>query len=206
MKDKPKPCLVSCSVLKNEIEKLVQKGEIDAELVFVSKYFHVDYVELEKNLRRVLEKTVERFPGNVILVYGDFCLGMDNEMEKITREYGLVKVDAVNCIDCQLGGKGKFLEADPDHDLLFLSSGMTDFFSHMRDLMRKQNLGEESLKMMFNGLRGIILLDTLGDPEKLKHDVQKLDTGLLILETRRVGIENVKNVIQEAIERSEQKY
>ena len=108
MKNKPKPCLVSCSVLKNEIEKLVQKGEIDAELVFVSKYFHVDYVELEKNLRRVLEKTVERFPGNVILVYGDFCLGMDNEMEKITREYGLVKVDAVNCIDCQLGGKGKF--------------------------------------------------------------------------------------------------
>ena len=38
MKDKPKPCLVSCSVLKDEVEKLVQKGEIDAELVFVSKY------------------------------------------------------------------------------------------------------------------------------------------------------------------------
>ena len=72
--------------------------------------------------------------------------------------------------------------------------------------MRKQNLGEESLKMMFNGLRWIFLLDTLGDPEKLKHDVQKLDTGLLILETRRVGIENVKNVIQEAIERREQKH
>ena len=108
MKDKTKPCLVSCSVLKDEIEKLVQKGEINAELVFVSKYFHVDYVELEKNLRRVIEKTIKRFPGNVILVYGDFCLGMDNEMEKITREYGLVKVDALNCIDCQLGGKENF--------------------------------------------------------------------------------------------------
>ena len=108
IKDKTKPCLVSCSVVKDEIEKLVQKGEINAELVFVSKYFHVDYVELEKNLRRVIEKTIKRFPGNVILVYGDFCLGMDNEMEKITREYGLVKVDAVNCIDCQLGGKENF--------------------------------------------------------------------------------------------------
>ena len=205
MKDKVKPCLVACSVLKDEIDLLVQRGDLDVEIVYVSKYFHVDYPILEKNLRLVLEKTIQRFPKNVILVYGDYCLGMQNEMKKITKEYGLVKVDAVNCIDCQMGGKGKYLEADPDQDLMFLSVGMTDFFQHMKGLMKKENMGEESLQMLFKGLKGIILLDTLGDSKTLEREVQKLDTGLLVLETRYVGVENVKNVILEAIERNNEK-
>jgi hypothetical protein len=78
---KAKPCLVSCSVLKGEIERLVRQGDLDVELVFVSKYFHVDYALLEKNLRLVVEKTRSRFPGRVIVVYGDLCLGQDNEMK-----------------------------------------------------------------------------------------------------------------------------
>jgi hypothetical protein len=165
----------------------------------------VDYEKLENNLRKVLEKTIQKFPQNIVLVYGDYCLGMDNETDKLAKEYGLTKIDAVNCIDCQLGGKGKFLEADPNHDLMFLSSGMTDFFKHMKDLLIKENLGDEALKMLFKGLKGIILLDTLGDPEGLKQEVEKLDSGLPILETRQVGIENVNNVIQEAIQKNNKK-
>jgi len=108
---KTKPCIVSCSVLKDEIEKLVKEGELNADLLFVSKYFHVDYAQIEKHLRRVIERALKSHPGNVILVYGDLCLGMDNEM-KLAEEYGIVKIDALNCIDCQLGGKGEFLKAD----------------------------------------------------------------------------------------------
>jgi hypothetical protein len=120
VREKPKPCIVSCSVLKKEIEKLANQGDLDAETVFVSKYFHVDYALLEKNLRQVLQKTLLRSPGGIILVYGDLCLGPNNEMKKLTEEYGIVKVDALNCIDCLLGGKGKVSEADPDHDLFFV--------------------------------------------------------------------------------------
>jgi hypothetical protein len=202
---KTKPCLVSCSVLRKEIEKLVHRGDLDAELVFVSKYFHVDYAQIEKNLRPVIEKTLQRFPGNIILVFGDFCLGMDNEMKKLAEEYGIVKVNAVNCIDCQLGGKGKFLEADPEHNLIFLTSGMIDFFSHMKETMRKEKMEEDALKQLFRGLKGIILLDTLGETEKLKTEIQRLDTGLEILETRQLRIENVRIVIQEAIDRNGKK-
>ena len=202
MNQQTKPCLVSCNVLRKEIEKLVQQGDLDAELLFVSKYFHVDYARIEKNLRPVIEKALQRYPDNVVLVYGDLCLGMDNEMKKLAEEYGIVKVDVLNCVDCQLGGKGKFLEADPNHDLMFLSPGMTDFFSHAKDMMRKEGIDEAALKQLFNGLRGIILLDTLGNPDGLKAEVEKLDTGLEILETRQIGCENVKNVIQEAIERN----
>ena len=57
---KRKPCLVSCSVLKEEIKKLVQQGELDVELVFVSKYFHVDYALIERNLRPVIERVLKR--------------------------------------------------------------------------------------------------------------------------------------------------
>jgi hypothetical protein len=199
---KTKPCIVSCSVLKDEIEKLVKEGELNADLLFVSKYFHVDYAQIEKHLRRVIERALKSHPGNVILVYGDLCLGMDNEMRKLAEEYGIVKIDALNCIDCQLGGKGEFLKADPNHDLLFLSPGMTDFFSHARDTMRKEGMDEASLKQFFSGLRGIIILDTLGNDDKLKLEIAKLDTGLEIVETWRLGCGKVKNVIQEAIRRN----
>ena len=120
MSGNPKVCLVSCSVLKEEIEQLTKQGSLDADVVYVSKFFHVDYEPVGKNVRKVLEKTIPKYSGKVILVYGDLCLGQDNEMKRLSEEYGIVKVDAVNCIDCQLGGKGKFYEAAPEHNLMFM--------------------------------------------------------------------------------------
>ena len=71
--------------------------------------------------------------------------------------------------------------------------------------MRKEGVDEDSLKHLFNGLRGIVLFDTLGNSDRLKAEIEKLDTGLQILETRHVGCQNVKDVINEAIERNKQK-
>jgi hypothetical protein len=142
---------------------------------------------------------------NVILVYGDLCLGADNEMKKLAEEYGVVKVDALNCVDCQLGGKGKFLEEDPDGNLMFLSSGMMDFFAHMKSLIERENVDEDQLKQLFKGLRGIILLDTLGKLDELKGEVERLDTGLRIVETRQIGLENLRTVLAEALQRKKQK-
>jgi Sec7-like guanine-nucleotide exchange factor len=68
VKKKLKLCLVSCSVLRKEIEKLVQQGKLDAEVIFVSKYFHVDYSQIERNLRPAIERALRRYPGRVILV------------------------------------------------------------------------------------------------------------------------------------------
>lgn len=200
--EKIKICLVSCSVLKEEIQQLVKQGSLDAELVFVSKYFHVDYEALENNLRKVLEQTLKRFKGKVVLVYGDLCLGQDNEMKKLAQEYGTVKVDAVNCIDCQLGGKGKSLEADPEHNLMFMGPGMIEFFKHMKEKMLKEGVDETTFANMFSGIKGIVLLDTCGDAEKCKEDLEKSGMGLKVLETRKIGLENVKQVILDAIEQA----
>ena len=205
MKQKTKLHVVACSVLKDEIEKLVKEGKLNADLLFVSKYFHVDYAQIEKHLRPVIERALKSSPENVMLVYGDLCLGMDNEMKKLAEEYGFVKVDALNCIDCILGGKGIFLEADPRHDLMFLSPGMADFFSHAQEMMRREGMNEAALNQFFGGIRGIIILDTLGNATELKSKVEKLNTGLLILETEAVGCGNVENVVQEAMERNEKR-
>ena len=68
MNKKPKVCLVSCSVLKEEIQQLIKQGSIDAEVVYVSKFFHIDFAALEQNLRKVLDQTLKRFKGKVVLV------------------------------------------------------------------------------------------------------------------------------------------
>lgn len=202
MNEKPKICLVSCSVLKEEIEQLIKQGSIDADVVYVSKFFHIDYEAVENNLRKVLEQTLKRFKGKVVLVYGDLCMGQDNEMKKLAQEYGIAKVDAVNCIDCQLGGKGKFFEADPEHNLMFMSPGMIGFFRHAKEQMLKEGVDEATFANMFSGIKGVVLLDTCGDAEKLKEEMEKSGICLKILETRSIGLENIKQVILDAIERS----
>jgi hypothetical protein len=203
MNEQNRTCIVACSVLKDEIDKLIKEGKLNADVQYVSKYFHVDYAQIEQHLRPVLQKALKSHPKNVILVYGDLCLGCDNEMKKLTEEYGVTKIDALNCIDCQLGGKGVFLEADPEHNLLFLSPGMTDFFSHAQKIMRKEGVDEATIKQFFNCMKGILILDTLGNTDELIAQVQKLQTGLEIIETRKVGCDKVKKVIQEAITKNE---
>lgn len=202
MDEKLKVCLVSCSVLKEEIRQLVKQGSLDAEVVFVSKYFHIDYAALENNLRKVLEQTQKSFKGKIVLVYGDLCLGQDNEMKKLAEEFGVVKVDAVNCVDCQLGGKGKFNEADPEHNLMFMGPGMIGFFNHAKETMLKEGVDEATFANMFSGIKGMVILDTCGDAEKCKEDLEKSGINLKILETRKIGLENVKRVILDAIEQA----
>jgi hypothetical protein len=202
LNEKSKICLVSCSVLKEEIQQLIKQGDLDAEVVYVSKFFHIDYSAVENNLRKVLEQTQKRFKGKIVLVYGDLCLGQDNEMKKLAQEYGIEKVDAVNCVDCQLGGKGKFFDADPEHNLMFMGPGMIGFFKHAKEQMLKEGVDEEVFANLFSGIKGIVILDTCGDAEKCREDIEKSGMNLTILETRKIGLDNVKQVILDAINRA----
>lgn len=193
---------MSCSALKKEIQKLVKRGDLNADSVFVSKFFHGDYALLEKNLREVLKRTLSRFSGRVILVYGDLCLGPNNEMKELAEEYGVTKVDAVTCIDCLFAGKGRFFDVDLTHKLLLLSPGMIDFYKHLKHKALKEGIDEDIFRQFFSGLKGIMLLDTLGEVEKNLEEIDKLNFGLSVLETKKIGIDNLKLVISEAIEHS----
>jgi gluconate kinase len=202
MAQKTKPCIISCSSLKPEIQKLVKQGDLDADAIFVSKYFHVDYSLIAQNLRPIIQQNLARYPEGIVLVYGDLCLGPNEEMKQLAAEYGIVKVDALNCTDCLLGGKGKISEADPNHELLILHPGMNDFFTRVKETARQEGIDEESLKNLFAGLKGIVFLDSLGDGEKSREEVDKMDMGLPLLETRAIGLENLMQVLSEAMERN----
>jgi hypothetical protein len=203
MDEKTKPCIISCSVLKKEIQKLAKQGELNADLIFVSKYFHVDYSLLEKNLRPIIKANLARYPKGAILVYGDLCLGPNEEMKHLAGEYGIVKVDALNCTDCLLGGKGKVTEADPNHEIFILSPGfVTGFFDSVKETARREGIDDESLKSLFNGLKGIVFLDSLGEGEKAREEIEKMNTGLPILEIKSIGLENLKHVLSDAMERN----
>ena len=199
MKEKPKICLVSCSVLKRELQKLVKEGKLDAELVFVSKNFHVDYNALETNLRKVLEHTKKRVSGKIALVYGDLCLGTDGEMKKLAEEYGVAKIDALNCIDCQLGGKGAFEVADPEHRLMFMGPGMIEFFKDAKANLLQQGFDEATFAGMFSGVKGFVILDTCNDGEKWKAELEKVGMGVPVIETRKIGCGGVLSVVVDAI-------
>ncbi|MCW3999020.1 MAG: DUF1638 domain-containing protein [Candidatus Bathyarchaeota archaeon] len=200
---KTKVCLISCSVLKRELKKLKAEGKLDAELVLVSKNFHVDYNQLENNLRKVLEHTKKRFRGKIVLVYGDLCLGQSGEMKQLADEYGVVKVDALNCIDCHLGGGGKSESADPDHNLMFMGPGMIEFFADMREHLRREGIDEAAYAGMFSGIKGFVVLDTCGEKERLVEALKQLQMGVEVLETREIGVDNVLRVVLDAIERAE---
>ncbi len=194
-----KPCLVACSVLKKEIEKLQANGELCVDVVYLPKYFHVDYDLLEKNLRRTLAKTKTRNP---VLVYGDLCLGPNGEMKTLAQEHGIVKIDALNCIDCLLGGKGKVEQEDPSHNLMFFDPGMIEFFQEAKAKLQKEGVDEAAFQKMFEGIKGIVVLDTLNQPEVCKKAVEALNTGLPIIEIRKVGLADLKKVLVEALEQN----
>ena len=197
---KPKICIVSCSVLKRELQQLKAQGKLDAELVFVSKLFHIDYALVETNLRKVLEHTKQRFNGKIVLVYGDLCLGQDNEMKKLANEYGVTKIDAVNCVDCQLGGKGIVNTVDPNHNLMFMGPGMIEFFEEMKPKMLQEGMDEAAFTGMFSGIKGFVVLDTCGDGDKLQAALKRAGLNVEVLETRKIGTDNILRVVTDAID------
>jgi hypothetical protein len=110
----------------------------------------------------------------------------------------------VNCIDCLLGGKGKFSQVDPTHKLLLLDPGMIGFYKYLKKKAWQEGIDDEVFSQFFSGLNGIMLLETIGEAEKNLEEITSLNFGLSVVETKKVGSENLKLVILEAIERSGQ--
>jgi len=123
-------------------------------------------------------------------------LGLQRRDEKLVEEYGATKVDALNCIDCLLGGSGRLLEIDPDHIYLFPTPAFIEWFEDM-------NRGTmEETRKKFSMLRGIILVDSMGDLDAFKDRVEHISeqTGLPVLEHKGAGLDGLKSVILKALE------
>ena len=180
--------------MQPEIEALIAREEIEAEAVFLNKYLHMDYRKLHDALKASLRKHRERKP---VVVYGDVCLGFNGEMQALMTECDAIKVDGLNCIDCLLGGRGKLLEIDPDHRLFFLTPAFLEFSENLISGTKEDN------RRRFNMLKGIMLVDSLGDMERHRNRIEHFSdqTGLPVMEHRVVGLDGLKAVVEEALQR-----
>jgi len=202
MTAKAKPRVISCSVLRNELKELVKTGALDVDLSFYSMELHSDYGLLEKNLRKKIEENQAQAKRPVVVVTGDYCLGPEDEAKRLMNEYGIVKADALNCIDCLFGGKGQFTTVDPNGERIFLSPGWIPYFySKMKKSKGAEH--EETFRNMFSGLKGIVLLDTIGDLEAYRKEIEEICsfTRLPILETKKIGLENLRELVLEAVKK-----
>ncbi len=198
MTDNKNPIVISCGILKKEIQSLIESGRMKADVTFLSSKLHYDYSLLEKALRSTIEKSLGRGRKDIVIIYGDVCLGFKHEMKELVDGYGIMKVDALNCVDCLLGGKGQLLQTDPQHKYFFLTPEWINFWN-------KYEKSEENLKDRYSMLEGIVLLDSLGNLGGYEDDIKAISnaTGLPILEEKKVGLRGLQNVIEEAIRRME---
>jgi len=196
MEHREKPCMISCGIFKREIEHLLKTGDIDAEVHFLNERLHMDYSLLDRGLNKALKKYSEPNPQSVIVVYGDVCLGFNDEMKTLMEKYDAVKVDGLNCIDCLFGGRGKLLEIDPEHKYLFLNPAFINFPIKVKGETREQTYE------MYSMLDGIILLDEMGDLDDYQSEIDEIVdyTGLRILERKEIGLDGLKNVLLDALE------
>jgi hypothetical protein len=199
---KSRPILISCGILQKEIKKLIEKKKLDVEPHFLDAGLHVVYAELEKELTIALEKHAEHAPNGIIVVYGDMC---HPRIKKIVKKYrNAVKVDALNCIDCLLGGHKKLLEADPKCGHFYLSPGwMPSNLKKSKYFRGIFDWNMEGVKEQFEHLTGIILIDSLDNLDELTGDIEEfsVNTGLKVKGTKAVGLDGVKDVIDEAIKK-----
>ena len=198
MEKTDKPHMIACGILQEEIDRLLTLEEIDVEVHYLSKGLHTDYNRLQKALNGALIKRLPQARAGIVVVYGDVCLGFNGEMQALVEKHDVVKVDGLNCIDCLLGGKGRLLEIDPEHKMLFLNPAFIHFMDKIWDRPR------EEIREMFNMLEGIVLVDALGDLDAYRDRIDAISekTGLPILERKNIGLDGLKEVVQDALERN----
>ncbi len=188
--------------MQKEIQKLIDQKLLDVEPYFLDAGLHVVYAELEKVLTSKLEEYAKDAPNGLIVVYGDMC---HPRIKKIVKKYyNAVKVEALNCIDCLLGGHKKLLEVDPKCSHFILSPGwMPSNLKKSKFFRGIFDWNMEGVKEQFEHLDGIIIVDSLGNLDELEDDIEEfsINTGLQVKDTKTVGLDGLKAIVDEAIKK-----
>ena len=192
--------------MQKEIEKLLEEKRLDVDVVFLDAGLHAVYADLEKALTSALEKHADNAQDGIIVVYGDMCHYNIKRIIKNCRN--TVKVDALNCIDCLLGGHQKLLELDPNGNHFYLSPGwMPSNLKKIKNFREIFDWDIEDIKEQFECLSGVIIIDSLDNLDELESDITEfcVNSGLQVKETKTVGLEGLKAVIDEAAKKLQNK-
>lgn len=89
--------IVACSVFKHELDAIMKKGIIKAEVIYLDSMLHMYPKKLEELLNNKIDELKDK---NIVLLYGD-CHARILDQCKGT----VYKVNGVNCCDTILGKK-----------------------------------------------------------------------------------------------------
>jgi len=194
------PSVIACGIFRQELMRLMEQGAFSVKPYFLNPGLHNDPPRLEKALRGLLAKLTRSKGGNVVVLYGDICLGFQNQMAALADEFGVVKVNALNCIDCYLGGQGRLLEIDPRHEYFFLNPSWMALEFGERNLESPT----EASRREFSMLKGLYLLDTLNNLDESERHIQKISrfTHLPVVARENIGLKGLKQVLEGALARS----
>jgi len=199
--DYQRPYLICCGVLKKEIEKLIEGSQLPVEPVFLEAGLHINPDELEEKLTKAIEECSKDNSKGIIVVYGDLCHPKMKEI--IGKRNNVVKVDALNCIDCLLGGQGKLLDIDSNHEYFYLSPGWMP--SQLKANPRFSPIfygpSPKEVKQQFSKIKGILLFDSLEDLDEFKNEIEEFSnhTGLAIIGKKLTGLDRLKDFLLETI-------
>ncbi|MEX2721757.1 MAG: DUF1638 domain-containing protein [Candidatus Wukongarchaeota archaeon] len=189
-------CLINCGILEKEINKLMEDGAIKVKAYFLPPTLHMDFDELKVNLEKQLEECSKNCHNGIVVVYGDSC---HPEIKDIVRNYGAVKVQGcLNCIEMLLGKETRE-KIDPEKAFWYLSPGWCENW----EKFLKDSLGwdEKEAKEQLKNIKKVIFVDTLGNYEEYKKDIEKFReySGIQQVEKVEVGLEKLKNTLLNAI-------
>jgi len=192
--------LIACGIFRQEITRLMEEGVSVANAVYLNPGLHNHPEQLEEILEKSIQKELRKSPDGIVVVYGDVCLGFKGQMKKLTEKYRVAKIDALNCIDCLLGGEGNLLAIDPKHEYFFLNPAWIDLEFGNRDMTQTS----EAVKKEFGCLSGLYLLDTLGNLSAFSEQIESIKeyTGLPVVGRQNIGLCGIKKVITKSIEKA----
>ncbi|MBN2656173.1 MAG: DUF1638 domain-containing protein [Spirochaetales bacterium] len=179
--------IISCGILKKEIQFLVRKNNWPVRERYISSSLHVDFDVLEKALNKTLGK-IEAPPA--LLVYGN-CHPL---MDEICTGHGAVRTEGQNCVELLLGAQrfNKELEKGAfflmEDWVLRWDEVMLSALGHNKSIWRE--LFRDSHKY-FLALRTPCSGDFKAQAEKISRDME------LPLHWMQTDLANLERVLRE---------
>lgn len=185
-----KRVLIGCSILKDEIRKIMEETCLKNDIVYIDAALHVDLDILQQALTQKLNGLEDN--SQPVILVGNKC---HPDIQKITEQYNGKIIQAANCIELLLGDKIK--EFDQEAKTFYITSG---WLARWRDIFVK-GLGWDNIdaRQNFGYYDRTILIDT-GLTEISEEDLLEFfEYTQVPVEIYTTTLENLKNKIQDVL-------
>jgi len=184
---------IACSIFKNEIKKMNDRGELDFDIKYMSSMLHMYPSKLQKKLSEKVAKDAGSYE-KITLLYGD-CHPFMHEMDELTN---VKRTQGINCVEILLG-KERFRKLRKEGVFFFMPEWTIRWEEVFRnELGLNPELAKEFMQEMHSKL---VYLDTgqIPIPDDILKKISEY-TGLNY-EIIKVELEMMRTEIEKTFDR-----